>query len=354
MGRRCSITRIGSSAGILPRKRVCRNRNLDAVMSITGIILARDEEANILGAIASLQKINASVFVVDSGSSDRTVEIAGKAGCTVAFHPWTNHSEQMEWAIANCPFETSWYCRIDADEYFTGELIDELNECLPRLSNDVAGLDVKKRTIFLGRWVRHGGVYPIWSVRFWRKGNARIEGNMDEHIVIPAGRVEKLKHDLVDHNRNGLTAWINKHNVYADREVAAVLEASFGDYRQLAGRAATNRLLKVQVFYRLPSFIRALLFWFYRYILRLGFLDGVPGYLFHFFQACWYRTLVDAKLYEHRLQAVRRMPDKSRPAILNGKVRFDASEDARNRGPAGGERTYTKAQTATETTQPPE
>jgi len=297
-------------------------------MSITGIVLARDEEANILRAIESLQKIKASIFVVDSGSSDRTVEIATKAGCKVAFREWTNHSKQMEWAIANCPFDTSWYCRIDADEYFTDKLIDELNMNLDRFPLEVAGLDVKKRTIFLGRWIRHGGVYPIWSVRFWRKGCARIEGNMDEHIVIPVGRVEKLAHDLVDHNRNGLTAWINKHNAYADREVSAVLGASFGDYRQLAGQAAANRFLKVHVFYRLPSFIRALLFWFYRYVLRFGFLDGVPGYLFHFFQACWYRTLVDAKLYEHRLEAGWPMESKSRSVVSNGKV-CSASGDAR-------------------------
>ena len=297
-------------------------------MSITGIVLARDEEANILRAIESLQQIKAAIFVVDSGSSDRTVEIAAKAGCKVAFHHWTNHSEQMQWAIANCPFDTSWYCRIDADEYFTDKLIDELNMNLDRFPLEVAGLDVKKRTIFLGRWIRHGGVYPIWSVRFWRKGCARVEGNMDEHIVVPVGRVEKLAHDLVDHNQNGLTAWINKHNAYADREVSAVLGASFGDYRQLAGQAAANRFLKVHVFYRLPSFIRALLFWFYRYVLRLGFLDGVPGYLFHFFQACWYRTLVDAKLYEHRLQAGWPMESKSRSVVSNGKVR-PASGDAR-------------------------
>lgn len=300
-------------------------------MSITGIILARDEEANILGAIESLRKIEASIFVVDSGSSDRTVEIANNAGCTVAFHRWTNHSEQMEWAIANCPFDTSWYCRIDADEYFTGELIDELKERLPGFPIDVAGLDVKKRTIFLDRWMRHGGVYPIWSVRFWRKGCARIEANMDEHIVISGGRVEKLKQDLVDHNRNGLTAWIDKHNAYADREMAAVLAASFGDYRQLAGQAAANRFLKVHVFYRLPGFIRALLFWFYRYVLRLGFLDGVPGYLFHFFQACWYRTLVDAKLYERRLQAQCRATDETRHTTSSRRVGFGPGEGSCDR-----------------------
>src|ERR1700755_381281 len=120
-------------------------------MSITGIILAKNEQANILRAIESLRKIDASIFVVDSGSSDGTVEIAKTTGCAVAFHDWTNHSAQMEWAIANCPFDSSWYCRIDADEYFTDELIAELNERLATVSGDVAGLDVKKRTIFLGR-----------------------------------------------------------------------------------------------------------------------------------------------------------------------------------------------------------
>lgn len=270
-------------------------------MSLTGIILAKNEEANLPFAIASLQKLGAFIFVVDSGSTDGTVELAKSRGCAVAFHPWKNHSDQFSWAMHNCPFDTDWFCRLDADEYLTDDLIDELAQSLPRLSSDVTGLDVKRRVIFLGKWIRHGGVYPIWSVRFWRKGCAKIEDNMDEHIITMRGRVIRLRNDLVDYNRRGLGPWIDKHNFYSDREAADYIAKKFGDYHLLSGHAAHQRFLKTRLYYQIPPLLRAFVFWFYRYIFRLGFLDGTPGYLYQFLQAYWYRTLVDAKVYEYLL-----------------------------------------------------
>lgn len=267
-------------------------------MMLAAIILSKDEEENIGRAIDSLLAAGAAVFVVDSGSTDKTVQIAREKNCTVAQRAWTNYADQFSWAIANCPFEADWYCRLDADEYLTVELIDELRALLPTLPSAVAGLNVKRRVVFLGRWIRHGGVYPIWNIRFWRRGQGRIEGNMDEHIVVNSGDVLRLQNDLVDDNQKDLTFWIGKHNYYATREAEDALAKNHGDFRNLTDVQRTRRFLKTNVFYRVPMFLRAFLYWIYRYIVRLGFLDGTSGYLYHFLQAYWYRTLVDAKIRE--------------------------------------------------------
>jgi hypothetical protein len=124
---------------------------------------------------------------------------------------------------------------------------------------------------------------------------------MDEHMVVHDGHVHKLSHDLVDENRKDLTFWTEKHNRYADRELKDILETSTAEVEGLAGQARTRRWLKLNVYSRVPLFSRAFFYWIYRYIFLLGFLDGTAGLIFHFLQGFWYRFLVDAKLYEHRL-----------------------------------------------------
>tara|TARA_R110000868_G_scaffold29049_2_gene108024 strand:+ start:10326 stop:11159 length:834 start_codon:yes stop_codon:yes gene_type:complete len=274
-------------------------------MILAAIILSKDEEENIASAIDSLAAAGAAIFVVDSGSSDKTVEIAKSKNCVVAHRDWTNYADQFAWALDNCPFDADWYCRLDADEYLTSELIEELNSLLPTLPLEVSGLNVKRRVVFLGKWIRHGGVYPIWNIRFWRRGKGRIEDNMDEHIVVSSGEVHQLKNDLVDDNRKDLTFWINKHNYYATREAEDAMIKSHGDFNDLTGAQRTRRFMKTKVFYRFPLFLRAFLFWVYRYIFRLGFMDGTSGYLYHFLQGYWYRTLVDAKIREMKMKSER-------------------------------------------------
>ncbi len=274
-------------------------------MTLAAIILSKDEEENIAYAIDSLTAAGADVFVVDSGSNDRTVEIAKSKNCVVAYREWTNYADQFAWAMDNCPFDAEWYCRLDADEYLTPELIEELKSLLPTIPADVNGLNVKRRVIFLGKWIRHGGMYPIWNIRFWRRGKGHIENNMDEHIIVSTGQVNRLKNDLVDNNRKGLSFWIDKHNYYATREAEDALIQNHGDFHNLTGVQRTRRFMKTNVFYQLPLFLRAFLFWIYRYIFRLGFLDGTSGYLYHFLQAYWYRTLVDAKIREMTVKSKR-------------------------------------------------
>jgi hypothetical protein len=128
---------------------------------------------------------------------------------------------------------------------------------------------------------------------------------MDEHMVVHDGHVHKLSHDLVDENRKDLTFWTEKHNRYADRELKDILAGSSSKVEGLVGQARTRRWLKLNVYSRVPLFSRAFFYWIYRYIFLLGFLDGTAGLIFHFLQGFWYRFLVDAKLYEYRLDSQR-------------------------------------------------
>ncbi|MEP0748819.1 MULTISPECIES: glycosyltransferase family 2 protein [unclassified Coleofasciculus] len=278
-------------------------RNL---MLLSVIILTKDEEANLPKCLASLQNLGAEVFVVDAGSSDRTVEIARESGCQVFEHPFENHAAQINWAIENLPIKTPWIMRLDADERLTPELVEELKQILPYTEEKITGYQVKRRVFFMGRWIRHGGYYPTWLLRIWRTDFGVCEQRwMDEHIVLKQGKIAKFKDDIIDENKKGLSFWIDKHNRYADREVKDMVSLvaekeddllKSSQYSQAIGR----RWIKKNLYTRSPLFLRAFVYFFMRYIIGLGFLDGVEGLIFHFLQGFWYRFLVDAKIYEEQ------------------------------------------------------
>lgn len=277
------------------------NRQL-SLLSV--VILTHNEEANLLTCLDSSQKLGADIFVVDSGSTDRTVAIARQAGCQVFEHSWENYAKQLNWALDNLPITTPWIVRLDADERLTPELVEELKRVLPQTPDDIVGYQVKRRVFFMGRWIRHGGYYPTWLLRVWRTGLGTCEQRfMDEHIVLSQGKIANLHHDIIDENHKGLSFWTDKHNRYADREVKDLLNAMSDPSDDLLkggqhSQASRRRWVKTNLYARSPLFLRALLYFLMRYTIGLGFLDGIEGLIFHFLQGFWYRFLVDAKIYE--------------------------------------------------------
>lgn len=288
-------------------------------MSLTVVILTKDEELHIERAIRSVAGIAVRVFVADSGSTDRTVEIATRLGAEVRFNTWRNHATQFNWALGQLPADTEWVLRLDADEFVTEGLAREIAEKLPELGAETAGVTIGRRMTFLGRTIRHGGVFPIRVLRLFRHGHGRCEDRwMDEHIVV-AGGVAGFAGEIIDDNRNSLTWWTAKHNAYASREAIELLnlECAFmgrGEGQPLAAgsQAGGKRWIKERVYARLPGGARALAYFLYRYVLRLGFLDGSEGLAFHFLQGFWYRFLVDAKLLEMRRHMARTGADAPR------------------------------------------
>ena len=272
---------------------------------ISVIILTQNEEKHIERCLKSLLLFTDKIFIVDSGSTDRTIEIAESLGAKVIHNQWITYATQFNVGIAKNPFQTKWLMRMDADEYVTSELAQEINDTINNFSEDVSGFYIKRRVFFMNQWIRRGGYYPIWLLRIWKNGQGICEELwMDEHIKLSGGKTIQLKNDIVDHNLNNLTWWIQKHNNYAIREVIDLLDIkyNFAETERVepvlfGTQEQRKRYLKIK-YASLPLFTRPVIYFLFRYIFKLGFLDGKKGLIWHFLQGLWYRFLVDAKLFE--------------------------------------------------------
>jgi glycosyltransferase involved in cell wall biosynthesis len=271
---------------------------------IAVILLTKNEELHIARALACVQGLAHSIHVVDSGSTDRTCEIAQALGAEVLTHRWKNYADQFQWACDNISTDAEWLLRLDADELVEADLAATIEAELPKVAPDVAGIIFDRKHIFMGRWIRHGGRYPLRLLRLFRRGRGRIEQRwMDEHILVDGPTVH-FAGGFADHNLNNLTFFTTKHNGYATREALdALIERHQllprqGDEQPLNLQARVKRFIKLRIYNRLPFYLSASGYFFYRYILQLGFLDGVEGLCYHFLQGYWYRLLVGAKVLE--------------------------------------------------------
>lgn len=270
-------------------------------LDISAIILTKNEHLHIRRCLDNICPIAKQVFVVDCFSSDDTVDICREyANVAVFQHAWPGlYATQFNWALDHLPIQTTWVLRLDADEYLTDDLKTALREQLPHLPLEVTGLTFYLRRIFLNRHIRYG-MPTVKLLRCFRFKTGRCEErNMDEHIALFKGSIQELPYEFADHNLNNLSWWIHKHVGYAEREaqdMLAIMDKT-ANMASITGQAADKRLKKYK-YARLPLFWRSFAYFFYRYFLRVGFLDGKEGFLWHFFQGWWYRTLVDAKIYE--------------------------------------------------------
>ena len=279
--------------------------------NLSVIILTFNEELHIRRCIESLLPISENIFIVDSLSTDATVEIAESLGATIYSNPWPgNHGKQFQWGLDNCLIETEWVMKMDADEFVLPELADEINFQLKCVSAKTSGIYIKRRVNFLGRWIKHGGYYPTWLLRIWRYRDGIMEQRwMDEHIKLTSGETIQLENDIVDDNKNNLAWWTEKHNNYSTKEAVDILNTIYGfkSYDEVepnffGTQEQRKRKLK-HIYARMPLFFRPFIYFLYRYFLKFGFLDGRPGLIWHFLQGFWYRFLVDAKINEIYLKA---------------------------------------------------
>ncbi|MAF80319.1 glycosyl transferase [bacterium] len=258
---------------------------------LTVLVLTYNEEKNLGTCLKSVQDVADEIIIVDSFSTDTTADVAKMYHAKVVTHEFENQADQTNWALGNVEMKGDWILRIDADEYLTKGLAEEIKKTLPITKEEITGYEMNRRVHFLGKWVRHGGYYPIAHLRLWRRGKVHYEEReVDEHANLLEGRAGKLRNDFVDDNKNGIGAWIEKHNAYAEREA-----------REAVKEKTINK--KQSFYYKLPMFWRARFYYWYRMIFRLGILDKKEGRLFHYLQAYWYRMLIDAKLYEMKKQS---------------------------------------------------
>ena len=274
------------------------------MLDITVIILTYNEEQHIHRCLENVNQFAKKVYVIDSFSTDNTVAIAKEMGATVVQHKWPgNQAEQFNWALENIEIDTEWVLRLDADEYLMPELVKELQARVPMLDDNITGITFKRRHIFLGRWMKRG-TYPVMILRMFRTGKAVCEQRlMDEHIELLQGESTTFEHDFVDENLNNLSWWAQKHVGYAVREAAELLDIEYNITgndsceRNLSEKTLQKRKLKLK-YAQKPLFWRSFAYFIYRYFFKLGFLEGKEGFLWNFMQGWWYRTLVDAKIFE--------------------------------------------------------
>lgn len=274
------------------------------MLDITVIILTKNERLHIGRCIRRLENVASHIIVVDSHSTDGTQEIAQGLGAEVVEHDWPgNQAAQFNWALDNIVIDTEWVLRLDADEYLSKELIDELYLVIPTLDSKVSGIVMPLGRCFLGRKLRHGIVSGVSMIRMFRRGKARYESRiMDEHLKLTEGITYLCKGEFIDDNRLPLSSFISKHDEYAKREAITLLLSEYGDSDAncdgiFAEEVARKRSQKNR-YANMPLFWRAFGYFLYRYFFKLGFLDGKEGFLWDFFQGWWYRTLVDAKIFE--------------------------------------------------------
>jgi glycosyltransferase involved in cell wall biosynthesis len=281
------------------------------MVDLTVVILTKNEEHNLRKCIESFRGMVKRFVIVDSYSNDGTKTLCEELSKAVNISFYENkfidYATQLNWGLSNTDISTKWSMRMDADEELTPELVDEIEKKLPSMKKNIKGIVLKRRVYFMGRWIKHGGKYPELLLRIFRTGFGACEQKlMDEHMVLSEGDTTIFKYDIIDNNNKDLEWWTHKHNWYSNREVL--------DYQQKVlnenevdelindslnkGQATRKRFIKNNGYYKLPLFLRAHIYYIYRYYFRFGFLDGKEGKIYHFLQAYWYRFLVDAKIFE--------------------------------------------------------
>lgn len=269
--------------------------------NISAIVLTYNEEIHIKRCIENLKLITDKIFVIDSFSTDSTTNIAKGLGAEVLFNKWENsYSKQFNWALKNAPIKTDWVIRIDADEYLDNKLIDEINNKLPKVSDNVSGIEICLERFFLKKKIKFG-LGKISQIRLFRYGKAICEPRMmDEHIMVD-GEIISFKGKWIDNNLSTLQEWSSKHNKYAIREAIDYLNLYSENNINIKynySYNAKNKYKNKTLYSKMPLFWRAFIYFCIRYFIRGGFLDGKEGFLWHFLQGWWYRTLVDAKIFE--------------------------------------------------------
>ncbi len=272
------------------------------MVDLTAIILTKNEEKNIQRCIDSVKNIAKRIVVVDSFSTDNTVNIVKSNGVEVYEHEFINYGRQFQWAIDNTNIDTKWIFRFDADERLTKESAAELSKlCRENENTDVNGIIFTLEVTFLGKKLKHGGTYPFKKLCIFKKNMGYMEErSMDEQIILKSGRCVEMKCVSEHNDFRDLSYWISKHNWYASRAAKDYFDhlQNDDDYSDLDFTCKLRRVIKYKVYYKMPMRIRCWMYFIYRYWIRLGFLDGKEGFLYAFFQAYWYRLLIDAKIHE--------------------------------------------------------
>lgn len=274
------------------------------MLNLTVIIISFNEEIHISKVLKNVVGWAKYVVLLDSGSTDKTIEIAKSFGVEVFHRDFDNYSRQRNYAIQELPIQSEWILFLDADEYLTTELKNEISKELNNPKFD--GYFLRRRFYFLGKWIKWGGYYPIWILRLFKKSRGLYQRSVNEHLKLD-GSTSKLKYDFVDDNRKPLKEWIQKHVNYAHREAVIYLENKENIMKINFWESQANKKLWIRqyIWNNLPLFIRPFIYFPYVYFLRMGFMNGFKGLIYHFLHCFIYQMLIDMIAFDLKRQNIK-------------------------------------------------
>lgn len=287
------------------------------ITNVAVIILTYNEEENIGQLLDSVTDWAKEIFILDSYSTDKTVEIAKTYKSEVLLNKFENFSNQRNYALRNFSISSEWVLFLDADEWLPLSLKDEISYTISR-SPPVQenGFYLSRRFLWMGSWIKRG-YYPIWTLRLFRTGKGRCEDRpVNEHIIVD-GLTAKLKHDYIHEDRKKVAHWIVKHIERARLEAIELFNSKLKNENEIDidifGRPESRtRWIRYKVWNRLPPLVRPFLYFIYRYIFRLGFLDGKPAFTYHFLQSLWFPMLIDIFYIELCMKSRKSSPRNKR------------------------------------------
>ena len=275
---------------------------------VSVVILSYNEEKNIKECIESILDFTQHIYVVDSGSTDKTLEILSNYPVQVLSNPFTNYSQQRNWALNSIDFKTEWVLNMDADHRASKEFKSEVKQLfLKGIPTDINGIMASRRTMFMDKWIKYGGHYPTYHAVMFRLGKGKCENKLyDQHFLVE-GNTMKVKGDIIDMITESLSTFTLRHDKWSNLEAIQQFENKLNEEGIIKADVSGNPIQKRRYYKNLYEkfllFVRPFIYFFIRYFLKFGFLDGKRGLIFHFLQCFWFRFLIDAKIYELRKNA---------------------------------------------------
>lgn len=275
------------------------------------IVLTFNEEFHLPRLLSSIQSLKASTYILDSGSTDNTLNIATEFGCTIKSNPFVNHPSQWHAALTSFDITTPWVICLDADQIVTNELMSLLQNFKDEDYKDVSGIYFNRKNIFKGKWLKHGGYFPLYLLKMFRfgVGYSDLNENMDHRFIVPGKTIIWKTGYIIEENykENQISFWINKHNRYSDLVATEEWERIQKLRTQtlqpnIFGSPDQKKAFLKSIWWKMPLYVRPFIYFFHRYVIQLGILDGKQGFVFHFLQAFWFRLIVDIKIDEIKKQ----------------------------------------------------
>jgi glycosyltransferase involved in cell wall biosynthesis len=281
-----------------------------AVLPIAAVVLTLNEEKNVEACLASVAGWCREIFVVDSGSTDLTGEICRRYTDRIFSHPFEDHPSQWSWALSNLPLTCDWVLPLDADHVISEGLRQEMAAAVLKPAPGVNGYYARHRYFFWGVPMRG---FKSHSVCLFRRSLTQLDfGELVDHRFVIQGQTGRLNGEINEINQNewDIDVWIDKHQKYASRMATQEVLSQAGEIDHcltpsLWGNRDARMVWIKNRWAQLPLFLRPCAYFLYRYFLRLGFLDGKVGLVYHFLHAFWFRFLVDLKIAALRRQLAR-------------------------------------------------